>query len=106
LSSRKVTIPEMMPSFKKLALGMPVAEKQQLHRQDKPYKISLPEVPITEQRKLYVPESDDKLIDPGTARATLAACRENPDGTSKDNWAKTHTHQTVFQFYRVLVRKY
>ena len=61
----------------------------------KPYDVSIPEQPITEQLKPYVPRSSDTLIDAGVARATIAPTKENPDGTMQDEWAKTHQHQTV-----------
>ena len=61
----------------------------------KPYKVFVSSIPLTEKRKPYVPEAEDELIDAGTARATVAASRESPNGTQKDNWAKRHQDVTV-----------
>ncbi|KAL7271028.1 hypothetical protein RUND412_006243 [Rhizina undulata] len=57
------------------------------------------EYPLTFQRPPYVPTQRDlKLMgNPGTARANVAPSRESPNGTTKDNFAESHTHQTVLQ---------
>ncbi|KAM4057041.1 caleosin related protein [Hirsutella rhossiliensis] len=59
---------------------------------------SIPEVPITVQRKPFV-QPDDKVRLPhaGTARASLAATYERPDGTAQGGWAERHQNQTVLQ---------
>jgi hypothetical protein len=62
---------------------------------DKPYSNSIAEAPITVERKSYVSEPNEILIDAGTARATLAASKENPNGTTEGDWAANHQHQTV-----------
>jgi peroxygenase len=62
---------------------------------EKPYDIAIPQVPVTEKRKPYVPAPGDPLVDPGTARANLAPSLESPNGTTKDDWAGRHKHQTV-----------
>lgn len=62
---------------------------------DKPYCNSIAEAPITEQRKSFVPSSQDILVDPGTPRATLAASKESPNGTIEGDWAAKHQNQTV-----------
>ncbi|CZR63923.1 related to calcium-binding protein caleosin [Phialocephala subalpina] len=62
------------------------------------FAISIPEVPVTEQRRPFIEkESDRKLKDPGTARANEAATTERPHGTTKDGWARNYKHQTVLQ---------
>ncbi|KAK5243999.1 hypothetical protein LTR43_011544 [Exophiala xenobiotica] len=62
---------------------------------EKPYRVAIPQVPITEKRKPFVPALDEELIDAGTARANVAASREYPNGTTKGDWAQRHQHQTV-----------
>lgn len=62
---------------------------------EKPYSICLREVPVTAERRPYFPKDGDKLIDAGTARSNIAASREAPNGTTQDNWAKDHAHETV-----------
>ncbi len=62
---------------------------------EKPYSVAIKEVPVTEERKPYVPGRDDRLVDAGTARATVAASKESPNGTLERNWAQEHQHQTV-----------
>ncbi|MCJ1408245.1 hypothetical protein MMC19_002319 [Ptychographa xylographoides] len=59
------------------------------------FKTSIPQQPITEIRQPYVPKDGDPLLDAGTARATIAASKESPNGTP--GWAETHQHQTVVQ---------
>ncbi|TKA72184.1 hypothetical protein B0A49_02891 [Cryomyces minteri] len=63
----------------------------------KPYSTSIVEVPITCERKPYIPQEHDALIDAGTARATIAPSKESPNGTTEGDWAKNHSHQTVVQ---------
>ncbi|EMC99378.1 hypothetical protein BAUCODRAFT_401149 [Baudoinia panamericana UAMH 10762] len=52
---------------------------------------------MTIERVPYAPSKQDRLIDPGTARATIAATNDAPDGTQQDNWAERHRHLTVVQ---------
>lgn len=61
----------------------------------KQYNISISEVPVTVERLPYYPKEGDHLQDPGTARANAAVSNESPNGTSQDNWAENHKHQTV-----------
>ncbi|KAK1985445.1 Caleosin related protein-domain-containing protein [Colletotrichum cereale] len=57
---------------------------------------SIPEVPVTVQRKPFVqPEHDQRLPHIGTPRANLAATYEKPNGTTANGWAQRHRHQTV-----------
>jgi peroxygenase len=64
----------------------------------KHYSIAISEVPVTVERLPYYPKEGDRLQDPGTARANIAASNESPNGTSQDNWAENHKHQTVCLF--------
>ncbi|KAG9985260.1 Caleosin-domain-containing protein, partial [Aureobasidium melanogenum] len=63
----------------------------------KQYSIAIKEVPVTVERLPYYPKDGDHLQDPGTARANIAASNESPNGTSQDDWAQNHQHQTVVQ---------
>ncbi|KAG9983277.1 Caleosin-domain-containing protein, partial [Aureobasidium melanogenum] len=63
----------------------------------KQYSIAIKEVPVTVERLPYYPKDGDRLQDPGTARANIAASNESPNGTSQDDWAQNHQHQTVVQ---------
>ncbi|MCJ1367545.1 hypothetical protein MMC16_006679 [Acarospora aff. strigata] len=60
-----------------------------------PYIVAIKEYPVTLERRPYVPSEHDPLVDPGTARATVAATRERPYGTTEHDWNKKHQHQTV-----------
>ncbi|KAL0933494.1 caleosin domain containing protein [Colletotrichum truncatum] len=63
-----------------------------------PVVYSIPEVPVTIQRKPFLqPEDDQKLAHTGTPRANIAATFEHPNGTTENDWAKKHRHQTVLQ---------
>ncbi|KAF9896833.1 hypothetical protein BX616_006670 [Lobosporangium transversale] len=56
--------------------------------------------PVTVQRKPFAQNQDGPGVgfpDPGTARASIAATPSCPKGTTKDNWAAKHSHQTVLQ---------
>ncbi|KAB2103290.1 hypothetical protein AG0111_0g8571 [Alternaria gaisen] len=57
--------------------------------------VSIPDVPITEQRKPFVNSESSKLQHTGTARANVASSAESPDGTP--GWKEKHSHQTVLQ---------
>lgn len=61
----------------------------------KQYNIAISEVPVTAERLPYYPKEGDRLQDAGTARANLAVSNESPNGTSQENWAENHQHQTV-----------
>ncbi|KAF2036423.1 Caleosin-domain-containing protein [Setomelanomma holmii] len=59
---------------------------------------TIPSVQVTEQRKPFINKSSDVTLDhAGTARANIAASVEQPHGTTKNDWAKKHAHQTVLQ---------
>lgn len=62
---------------------------------EKPYQSVLSGAPVTVERQLYYPKEGDRLLDPGTARANLAVSLEAPEGTTQDDWAKKHAHETV-----------
>jgi hypothetical protein len=57
--------------------------------------VALRRQPITEQHKPFVAADNEPLKSYGTARATLAASRDAPNGTVKDDWAASHQQQTV-----------
>ncbi|GJD00582.1 caleosin domain containing protein [Colletotrichum higginsianum] len=60
-----------------------------------PVVTSIPEVPVTVQRKPFLqPELDQKLAHTGTPRANIAATYEKPNGTTERGWAQRHRHQT------------
>ncbi|KAG8629184.1 hypothetical protein KVT40_003049 [Elsinoe batatas] len=60
---------------------------------NKPYQVSLPSYPVTQDRPPWVPPPDSKLIDAGTARANYAPTNESPFGS--EAWSRTHSHLTV-----------
>ncbi len=60
-----------------------------------PYTISIKQQPITVEHEPYVPKPGDELIDAGTARATLAVSKENPNGTVENDYAAKNQHLTV-----------
>lgn len=63
-----------------------------------PVVTSIPEVPVTTERKPFVQAADDeRLPHAGTARANIAATHDKPYGTTKDGWAAGHRDQTVLQ---------
>lgn len=62
-----------------------------------PFKTSIPQSTVTEERKPYLPPPITHLKKAGTARATIAASQEKPNGTTEGHWADTHQHQTVVQ---------
>ena len=70
----------------------------------KQYNIAISEVPVTVERLPYHPKEGDRLQDPGTARANIAASNESPNGTLQDNWAEKHKHQTVRLFPSQTIR--
>ena len=59
------------------------------------FKTEIPEQPVTQQRQPYIPSAEDHLTDLGVARATIAASKEHPNGTTEDDYAQRHQHQTV-----------
>ncbi|KAF6823293.1 caleosin domain containing protein [Colletotrichum plurivorum] len=68
------------------------------HDADDMIVYSIPEVPVTLQRRPFLqPESDQRLTHTGTPRANIAATYDHPDGTTENGWAKAHRHQTVLQ---------
>ncbi|KAM0185962.1 hypothetical protein ACHAPI_011938, partial [Fusarium lateritium] len=63
-----------------------------------PVTSSVDTVPVTIERKPYQPGTDKpRLAQAGIARANLAATYERPEGTTEDDWARRHRHQTVLQ---------
>jgi peroxygenase len=64
---------------------------------EKPYNVAINTVPVTIERIPYIPSAGDELIDPGTARASIAADAQHPHGTTEGNWAETHKTKTVVQ---------
>ncbi|KAF2204461.1 Caleosin-domain-containing protein [Delitschia confertaspora ATCC 74209] len=55
-------------------------------------------VPVTVERKPFIQTSQDPPLNhTGTARANIAPSFENPNGTTENDWAKNHSHQTVLQ---------
>ena len=61
----------------------------------KPFKTAIAEQPVTKERIPFLPPPDSVLQNAGTARATLAASREKPNGTTSNGYAGTHQNQTV-----------
>ena len=61
----------------------------------KPFKTAIGEQPVTQERMPFLPPPASVLQNAGTARATLAASREKPEGTTDDGYAGTHQNQTV-----------
>lgn len=60
----------------------------------------IPPVPVTQEFPPYVPKEVEHGKGPlclGVPRANIAASVENPYGTSKDNYAYKHRHETVLQ---------
>ena len=62
----------------------------------KPFKTAIAEQSVTKERKPFLPPPESVLQNAGTARATLAASREKPNGTTGNGYADTHRNQTVF----------
>ena len=59
------------------------------------YRVSIPEAHITEQYKAHVPPANSELVNSGVVQATYAPTSDAPHGTTKDDWAEEHQHQTV-----------
>ncbi|MCJ1381116.1 hypothetical protein MMC17_004225 [Xylographa soralifera] len=64
-----------------------------------PIKTFIIEQPVTIQRLPYVPKDGDLLVDAGTARATIAASKESPNGTP--GYAEKHQNKTVVQQHAI-----
>ena len=62
----------------------------------KPFKTAIAEQPVTKERIPFLSPPKSVLQNAGTARATLAASREEPNGTTGNRYADTHQNQTVF----------
>lgn len=61
-------------------------------------RTAIPEVPVTQERTPFLQDDENApLAHAGTARATIAASVDSPEGTRKGDWAKQHEHQTVLQ---------
>lgn len=78
---------------------------------------AIPEVPVTAERKPWFNDKSSELPHPcklctqpqnqcaiwlitkhiAVARANLAPSRDKPQGSTEDDWAKNHSHQTVLQ---------
>ena len=61
----------------------------------KPFKTAIAEQPATEERMPFLSPPESVLQNAGTARATLAASHEKPNGTTENGYARTHQNQTV-----------
>ena len=61
----------------------------------KPFKISIKEQPVTEERVPWIKKRGDLLDNAGTARANIAATSEKPNGTVENNYAKDRSNKTV-----------
>ena len=61
-----------------------------------PFKTAIAEQPVTKERIPFIPPPESVLQNAGTARATLAASREKPNGTTDNGYADSHQNQTVF----------
>lgn len=87
---------ERSPDAKRLA-NRPGLVSLKSYPEYKPYSVCLDTVPVTVERRPYIPEAKDRLQDPGTARVNIAASNEAPHGTTKDDWAHKHSRETVLQ---------
>jgi hypothetical protein len=58
---------------------------------------SISTAPITQRHQPYTPLSGTKLHHAGTARANTAPSQEHPYGTTENDYARKHAHQTVLQ---------
>ncbi|KAH8726016.1 Caleosin related protein-domain-containing protein [Phaeosphaeriaceae sp. PMI808] len=58
---------------------------------------SIHTVPITVKRTPFVNGKDSHLSHPGDAHANLAPSTTSPQGTTTNEWATNHSHQTVLQ---------
>ena len=67
------------------------------HPLEKSYNVCLSSVPVTIERLPYIPSPHARLQDPGTARADIAATTSSPNGTTENDYAAKHAHQTVMQ---------
>ena len=61
----------------------------------KPFKVSIEEQPVTEERVPWIKKSGDLLETAGTARANIAATNEKPNGTVENSYAKDRSSKTV-----------
>lgn len=77
---------------------MAPARTSNAHSTPDSFAISIPQVPVTEQRLPYIhTDGEASLVQPGTARANIAASVEAPNGTEKDGYAGRYKNQTVLQ---------
>jgi peroxygenase len=58
---------------------------------------SIPSVPVTSKRTPFTNPKDRPLPNAGEPRANLAPSVQSPHGTTENDWAKEHSHQTVLQ---------
>ena len=63
----------------------------------KPFKISVKEQPVTDERVPWIKKRGDLLENAGTARANIAATNEKPNGTVENNYTKDRSSKTVSQ---------
>ncbi|KAL1581977.1 hypothetical protein WHR41_09450 [Cladosporium halotolerans] len=63
----------------------------------RPYNVAIDTAPVTIERMPYIPSEGDKLIDPGTARASIAADNQHTHGTTDGGWAGIRKMETVVQ---------
>ncbi|KAI0077657.1 Caleosin-domain-containing protein [Panus rudis PR-1116 ss-1] len=60
-----------------------------------PIVTSISTVPVTVQRPVWT--THNQVHEAGIARANIAATEARPNGTTEDNYAKKHSHETVLQ---------
>ncbi|OIW30458.1 Caleosin-domain-containing protein [Coniochaeta ligniaria NRRL 30616] len=53
--------------------------------------------PVTAERKPFIQLDDQRVSQAGVARANLAPTYDKPEGTTEDDWAERHKHQSVLQ---------
>ncbi|MCJ1433364.1 hypothetical protein MMC27_002724 [Xylographa pallens] len=81
------------------SLSSEVLHFNQPQSKENSIKTFIIEQPVTIQRLPYVPKDGDLLVDAGTARATIAASRESPNGTP--GYAEKHQNKTVVQQHAI-----
>ncbi|KAL9101428.1 MAG: hypothetical protein Q9163_003300 [Psora crenata] len=65
--------------------------------QGRSFETSIPQQPITVKHRPFLGSPGSALENPGAARANVAASQEKPNGTTEDDYAARHQHQTVVQ---------
>lgn len=51
--------------------------------------------PITPEHNPHIPDINDRFLDPGTARSTLAASNKSPNITFIEQFSVKNAHRTV-----------